>query len=81
MSEVGLDVSHKKSKKLTEKMAHNADKIVVIGEKNNWPDFLEQIPDVKFWDIEDPDTGEMELHRKVRDQIKVHVEQLIQELK
>jgi len=77
--EIGLDVSENISKRLSEKHVAEADHIIVIGEKNNWPDFLTK-QNVKYWGITDPDTGEMELHRSVRDEITILVKQLLSEI-
>lgn len=77
MTEIGIDVSEKVSKRLTELMVTDADTIVVIGERNNWPQFLTNSGKVTFWDIIDPDIGEMELHRQVRDEIRTRVGNLI----
>ena len=80
MTEIGLDVSQKISKRLTESMVNESDKIIVIGEKNGWPDFLQSSDKLSYWDITDPDTGEIDLHRTVRDQIKNNVNLLIESL-
>jgi hypothetical protein len=57
-------------------MVIDVDKIVVIGERNNWPQFLTDSDKVTFWDIIDPDIGEMELHRQVRDEIRKRIVEL-----
>jgi len=68
MKEIGLDVNEKVSKKLTEEMVLESDKIVVLGEKDNWPDYLKKANPM-YWDMIDPDIGEMELTRTIRDRI------------
>lgn len=68
MKEIGLDVNDKVSKKLTEEMVLESDKIVVLGEKDNWPDYLKKADPI-YWDMIDPDIGEMELTRTIRDRI------------
>jgi protein-tyrosine-phosphatase len=80
MSEIGLNLDEKVSKRLTENMVANSDIVIVIGEKENWPDYLKTFPNVTYWDVVDPDTGEMELHRTVRDQIKNLIKKLITEI-
>lgn len=76
MAEIGIDVSEKVSKRLIESMVIDVDKIVVIGERNNWPQFLTDSDKVMYWDIIDPDIGEMELHRQVRDEIRKRIVEL-----
>lgn len=80
MAEIGIDVSQQVSKRLTEAMVRESDRIVVIGEKDRWPSFLEDAPRLVYWDIVDPDTGKMELHRMVRDQIRNRVGNLVNEI-
>ena len=80
MAESGLDVTDKISKRLTGSMVLEANKIIVIGEKEGWPNFLKDSNNVSYWNIIDPDTGEMELHRTVRDQIKSMIKTLIEEI-
>ena len=80
MAEISIDVSEKISKKITEPMVIESNKIIVIGERENWPSFLLNSGKVDYWDIADPDTGGMDLHRTVRDQIKSKVNLLIKDL-
>ena len=80
MTEIGIDVSEKISKRLTESMVNESDRVIVIGEKEGWPSFLSSFEQLDYWDIIDPDGGEITLHRTVRDQIKDKIVELISEL-
>lgn len=80
MAEIGYDINDKFSKKLTKQMIDEAEKVIVIGEKEGWPDFLKKSNKLSFWDIEDPDKGELNLHRKVRNQIILLIKKLVKEI-
>ncbi|MBU2615719.1 MAG: low molecular weight phosphatase family protein [Nanoarchaeota archaeon] len=80
MIELDYNVDEKISKKITNQMVDEAGKIIVIGEKDGWPDYLKKSDQVSFWDVEDPDKGGLELHRRVRDQIKSLIEDLVKEI-
>ncbi len=80
MDEAGYNVNEKFSKRLTSQMIDGVEKVIVIGEKEGWPVYLKESNKLSFWDIEDPDRGGLELHRKVRDQIKNLIEKLINEI-
>lgn len=78
--EIGIDVSEKISKRLSEEMVNESDHVIVIGEKNAWPEYLNE-RNVRYWGVIDPDIGEMDLHREVRDEITSLIKQLLSELK
>ena len=76
MKEIGIDISENISKGITEEMTQSVDKVIVIGEKDNWPNYLKE-EEVEFWDISDPGGKDIEVRRKVRDQIKQKVKELL----
>ena len=78
MKEIGCNLENKISKRLTKVMVENADKIIILGEKNNWPSFLENTDKIEYWEVEDAVYKNLEGHRKVRDEIKLAVERLIE---
>jgi len=61
-------------------MVSKADIVIVIGEKTGWPDYLAAKKPLRYWDIPDPDTGEMPLYREVRDAITDNIKILLTEL-
>ncbi|MBU4285175.1 low molecular weight phosphatase family protein [Patescibacteria group bacterium] len=79
MSEVGYDLSKNTRKQLTPKMVKNTDKIIVITEKENLPDYVD-LSKVVFWEIDDAKDKSLEFHRQIRDQIKSLVEKLVKEI-
>jgi len=80
LSEIGIDVNEKISKKLTKEMVQDADKVIAIVEKYIWPDFLENSEKVVFWKIADPKEENLEFHRKTLNEISQEVEDLIKSL-
>ena len=54
---------------------------LVMAEPDTWPDFLKKSDKIIYWDIEDPKEKGIEVHRRVRDEIKSKVEELIAGIK
>jgi protein-tyrosine-phosphatase len=67
MEEQGYDLSKNVRKQLTQDMAEVADKIIVMDERQNLPDFLINSQKVTFWNIDDAADKSLEFHRKIRD--------------
>jgi arsenate reductase (thioredoxin) len=81
MKEVGIDISHKKSKDITEDMMRNSTKIVNMGcmDKESCPTlFLNNVID---WNIEDPKGESVDKVREIRDEIERRVKELVSGLK
>lgn len=73
MEEEGIDVSQKKVKLITEEMVAQSDRVFVMCEKKECPDFLLSSDKVIFWNVSDPhDTGINNI-RKTRDIVKSKV--------
>ena len=81
MKEVGIDISHHKSKHITEDMMRNSTKIVNMGcmDKESCPTlFLNNVID---WNIEDPKGKSVDKVREIRDEIERRVKELVTGLK
>jgi arsenate reductase (thioredoxin) len=77
MKEVGIDISHQKSKDITEEMMRNSTKIVNMGcmDKESCPTlFLNNVID---WNIEDPKGESVDKVREIRDEIERRVKELV----
>jgi arsenate reductase (thioredoxin) len=79
MKELGHDMAEKVQHQLTSKMVKWADKIIVLTEKENLPDYVDT-KKVIFWKIEDAVDKSYEFHCKIRDEIKCRVENLVKEI-
>ena len=80
MAELGYDLSKETRKQLTPQIAHEADKIVFMNEKEDVPPYLSDSPKVMFWEVEDAKGTSYDFHVKIRDQIKGLVEKLVREI-
>lgn len=78
MNEAGIDTSHIASTQLTPELIDAADKVILFPTPL-MPDYALRSPKAELWDIADPwyQGGGPELLRRVRDDIKQRVEQLI----
>jgi arsenate reductase len=75
MLEVGIDISHKKPKLLTLEMMEGIDRAITMGCENSCPLTTVETED---WALEDPKNKPREQVRKIRDEIKVRVDSLIE---
>jgi len=80
MKEVGIDISVKKPKPLTEDMIRDADRIVTMG-CGAYVCPAPFLPKVEDWRIEDPSGKPLSKFREVRDRIRVQVERLLDEMR
>ena len=81
MEEIGIDISGNKPKALTLKMVEKADRMITMGcgadtEAVCPASFIE----IEDWRLEDPDGKSLEDVRKIRDEVKLRVEDLIKSL-
>lgn len=78
MEEIGIDISAKKPKRFNQLPIKKFDYVVILGYKGTCP-FM---PTERYieWHIEDPKDKDLDFYRKVRDQIKHKVEELIKEI-
>ena len=70
MNELGIDLENQKPQLLSSSMIENSNKTVNMGcmDKESCPSLF--VKDVDDWDIEDPKGKSIEDVRKIRDQIK-----------
>lgn len=78
MSELGLDISDEKPKKLTDQMALDSDVIVTMGCGDACPVY----PNKRYldWELADPAGKDLEEVRGIRDEIAARVNRLLAEL-
>lgn len=77
MKEFGVDISKQKPKLLTKEMISKADKIIVLGSKEEFPE-LKGVKAV-YWNIPDL-PADIEIRREKIKLIKKKVENLVKEL-
>ena len=77
MNELGIDLENQKPQLLSSSMIENSNKTVNMGcmDKESYPSLF--VKDVDDWNIEDPKGKSIEDVRKIRDQIKNDVLNLL----
>lgn len=87
MEEIGYDMSAHYPKVMTPEMVNSADKVITMGCGVNLDDIEHEgavcpavFVESEDWGLEDPKGQPVEKVREIRDQIKVRVEKLINEL-
>ncbi len=79
MREEGVDVSKNIRKQVTQKMASDADKVVlVVDERDPIPEYLINNPKVIKWDVIDPKGQSLEFTQRVREQIRELIKDFLQ---
>jgi arsenate reductase (thioredoxin) len=78
MAEVGIDIAYQQPKVLTTEAVIESDAVVTMGCGDACPFY----PGKRYedWILDDPAGQDIEFVRKVRDEIKLRVEQLLSEL-
>ena len=80
MLELGYDVSNKTPTQLTPELVEEVDRVILMIEKETWPDYLQNSPVAVHWDVRDPKRTSYEMCCEVRDEIKGLVEELVENL-
>ena len=78
MSEVGIDISRESPKPLSDELVQAADVVITTGCGDACPIY----PGKRYedWDVQDPAGQDLETVRRIRDEIDLRVEMLIEEL-
>ena len=53
LNEEGLDISSEQRNQLTPELVDAADKVIVMAQRDSWPDYLVEGGKVVFWEISD----------------------------
>ncbi len=76
----GVDISDRERQQLTPEMVHAADQVILIVEKEKWPDYLQEGGKVVFWDIPDAYRQDDGFAADVFRQVQYRVEQLVKKI-
>ena len=76
----GVDLSDRERQQLTPEMVNAADLVILIVEKDKWPDYLQEGGKVVFWDIPDAFRQDDDFADDVFRQVHARVEQLVKEI-
>jgi protein-tyrosine-phosphatase len=77
MKEIGFDISECTRKQITPDLLNWADQIIVMAERDTWPDYLEINKKIILWEIENPKGVIYEKTCEIRDIIKQKVEEIL----
>ena len=79
MNEEGVDISESLRDQLTPEMVQEADKVVVMADDDNWPNYLRNSDKVVVWTIEDTRGMDPDSARPIYDEIKRRIQDLVKE--
>ncbi|HEX8389922.1 MAG TPA: low molecular weight phosphatase family protein [Candidatus Saccharimonadales bacterium] len=80
MKEADFSLKNAKRKLWTEDMIANAGLIVSFKPENELPVELRNSEKIRYWHVEDPQHQPIEFHRKIRDEVRTKVSELVSEL-
>ena len=76
----GVDISDRERQQLTPEMVDAADQVILIVEKDKWPDYLQEGGKIVFWDIPDAFREDNAFVYDVFRRVQDRVEQLVKEI-
>ena len=76
----GIDISENLRDQLTQKMVVEVDRVIVMADRETWPDYLRSADNVTAWDMTDPVGRDAEFAGHIFDEIKSRVEKLVAEI-
>ena len=79
MNEEGLDISSEQRNQLTPELVDAAYKVIVMVQRDSWPDYLVEGGKVVFWEISDTVNILKDPAQSIMDQIKGLVKDLVRE--
>ena len=78
--EFGVDISERERRQLNPEIVDETDRVIVINEKEDWPDYLQEGGKVEFWDIGEPLGRDDAFALEVFAQVRQRVEQLAKDI-
>ena len=78
--EFGVDIADRERRQLTPQMMDEADIVVIINDKANWPHYVTEGGKVVFWDIQDAAGQADEAAYQIFGQVRHKVEGLVKEI-
>jgi len=80
LREFDIEAGSAQRNQITEDMVEKADAVVVMAERETWPEYLVDNEKVIYWEITDPKAKGIDDTRQIRDQITELVKDLIAEI-
>lgn len=69
----GIDMLHNVRTQLTPDVAEGFDRLIVMAEKDTWPEWLRHDPRVTYWHIDDPKGQDEMTTRRIVREVEEHV--------
>jgi len=80
VKEAGFDLGKQKSKKITKSMIKYADIVVLMNNNFDFPNYVKDAKDLRVWKVEDAGGRDLNFHRKIRDEIHILINRLLDDL-
>jgi protein-tyrosine-phosphatase len=80
MNKEGVNLANNFRKQLTQNHLPNYNKIIVMAEKETWPDYLIDNGKIIFWNIKDPRGTSYKFHLKTKEKIKKLILEFLKEI-
>jgi protein-tyrosine-phosphatase len=77
MKSEGADISSEHSTPISKELIDNADRVIVMAEKETWPEYLKNNLKVTYWHVPDINVSTMEAVADTGNKIKNLVKELI----
>ena len=77
MKDQGIDISDHLREQLTATMVQEADRVIVMADRDSWPDYLGNSDKVTYWDITDPVGLDEHAALSIYDEVQRRVQQLV----
>ena len=81
MKKEGIDISQSPIKQVTPEMINWADKIIILTDKEDVPNFVLESKKLEFWDVKDPKGTDLAFHCRTKEQIKELIEDMLKSSK
>lgn len=78
LSEKGINASENTRSQLNQEMVDWADRVIVMAEPDNTPEYLSESPKAIFWEVKDPKGVTLEEHREILAEIESLVKSFIE---
>jgi len=76
MNEIGIDISQNRRRQLQKSDIKNYDKVIMMAESETVPEYMNDESAVTFWNVDDPANMDIIDTRKIREKLKVLIDEL-----
>lgn len=80
LQEKNIDISFKNPIRLTKEIVHSVDRVVILTQRDDVPNYLVGLNKVMYWNVEDGDGKDYSYHIQMREQIDTLIKELVREI-